>query len=110
MDEETPVPLLSKCNLIDFGIKEYEEHFVELNHNRSQIIVSAVRNNTSLQRCELIASAALVVEDFATGRILDFALDHSVSYSSGFRKRYHSTLYPNEKFRLTFPTGTVVLI
>ena len=85
MDEETPVPLLSKCNLIDFGIKEYEEHFVELNHNRTQIIVSAVRNNTSLQRRELTASAALVVEDFATGRILDFALDHSVSYSSGFR-------------------------
>ena len=88
MDEETPVPLLSKCNLIDFGIKEYEEHFVELNHNRSQIIVSAIRNNTSLQRRELTASAALVIEDFATGQILDFTLDHCVSYHSGFRTGY----------------------
>ena len=43
IDEFTILPVLSKCVLTDVGIKEYEEHFVELNKFEDKFIVLVVR-------------------------------------------------------------------
>ena len=49
IDEYTILPVLSKCTLTDVGIKDYEEHFVELNKYDEKFVISVVRNNASAQ-------------------------------------------------------------
>ena len=105
IDEFTILPVLSKCVLTDVGIKEYEEHFVELNKFEDKFIVSVVRkqfpmlsysvlifrceifgfrNNSTGQKRELVMSTIVVVEDFADSQVLNFVSEPRSAYNSGF--------------------------
>ena len=84
VDEFTILPVLSKCTLTDVGIKDYEEHFVELNKYDDKFVVSIIRNNASGQKRELIMSSVVYAEDFANDELLSVIIEPRSSYNSGF--------------------------
>ena len=84
IDEFTILPVLSKCTLTDVGIKEYEEHFVELNKYDDKFVVSIIRNNASGQKRELVMSSIVYAEDYVSDELLGVVIEPRSSYNSGF--------------------------